>query len=198
MCAVGSECSSSKKETGAGIQWCVMWRLVDIFVCLEWVVIPVFFLVFGNPLPFAMLLLVLVALVDHPAKVSDDSKDDQGDKDIPDKEPVPALVRFALDQLTGSVDRLVATVVLTADLGNIGRRDRRIVLVQTQCESIALPGGGTTLSEGGSWLALALHTGQMRFAIGEEGVPVGGHLVIARKQKIFGEGVVDQIVNHQG
>lgn len=38
----------------------------------------------------------------------------------------------------------------------------------------------------------------MGFAIGEEGVPVSGHLVISRKQKILGEGVVDQIVNPQG
>lgn len=107
----------------------MMWHLVDIFVCLKWVVIPIFLLVFGYSLPFAMLLLVLVALVDHPSKVSDDGKDDQGEKDMPDKEPTPTLVRFALDQLTGSVDRLVATVVLTADLGDIGRRDGCIVLV---------------------------------------------------------------------
>lgn len=61
-----------------------------------------------------------------------------------------------------------------------------------------MPGRGTTLTEGGSRLALALQTGQMGFAIGEENVPVSSHLVIARKQKILGEGVVDQIVNHQG
>lgn len=84
---------------------------------------------FGHSLPFAMLLLVLVAPVDHPTKVSDDGKDGQGDKDMPDKEPAPALVRFPLDQLTCSVDRLVATVVLTADLRDIGRRDGRIVLI---------------------------------------------------------------------
>lgn len=61
-----------------------------------------------------------------------------------------------------------------------------------------MPGRGTTLAQGGSRLALAFQTGQIRLAVGEEGVPVSGCLVIAREQQVFGEGVEDQIVDHQG